>query len=238
MEKNIKAVLFDLDGTLLPMDQEEFTKGYFKYLIKKLAPYGYEPEELINSIWHGTGAMVKNTGEKTNEEAFWCDFSSIYGQERTERDRALFEEFYDVDFKKAQHTCGYNPLAKKAIEILKEKGIRIILATNPIFPATATKTRIGWAGLTPEDFEFFTSYENIGYCKPNLDYYREVLKTAKLSPNECLFVGNDVGEDMVAKCLGINVFLLTDCMINKKGEDINKYKHGDFPALIEYLKTL
>lgn len=238
MEKNIKAVLFDLDGTLLPMNQEEFTNGYFKYLIKKLAPYGYEPESLIKSIWHGTGAMVKNTGEKTNEEAFWCDFASIYGQERADRDRALFEEFYDVDFKKAQNTCGYTPLAKKAVDILKGKGIRVILATNPIFPATATKTRIGWAGLAPEDFEFFTSYENICYCKPNLYYYREVLKTAKLSPNECLFVGNDVGEDMVAENLGINVFLLTDCIINKKGEDINKYKHGDFPALIEYLKTL
>ena len=25
----VKAVLFDLDGTLLPMDQDEFTKGYF-----------------------------------------------------------------------------------------------------------------------------------------------------------------------------------------------------------------
>ena len=238
MEKTIKAVFFDLDGTLLPMNQEEFTNGYFKYLIKKLAPYGYEPESLIKSIWHGTGAMVKNTGEKTNEEAFWCDFASIYGKERADLDRALFEEFYDVDFKKAQHTCGYTPLAKKAIDILKSRGFRIILATNPIFPATATKTRIGWAGLSPEDFEFFTCYENTCYCKPNLDYYRDVLKRANLSPGECLFVGNDVDEDMVAESLGINVFLLTDCMINKSGGDINKYKHGDFPALIEYLENL
>ena len=28
----MKAILFDLDGTLLPMDQDLFTKTYFKYL--------------------------------------------------------------------------------------------------------------------------------------------------------------------------------------------------------------
>ena len=65
MSKKIKAVLFDLDGTLLPMDQDVFTKGYFKFLIKKAAPYGYEPEKLISSIWQGTAAMVKNTGPVT-----------------------------------------------------------------------------------------------------------------------------------------------------------------------------
>ena len=29
----LKAVLFDLDVTLLPMDQNAFTKGYFKLLL-------------------------------------------------------------------------------------------------------------------------------------------------------------------------------------------------------------
>ena len=54
----IKAILFDLDGTLLPMDQDEFTKGYFKLLAAKLAPYGYEPKTLIDTVWAGTAAMV------------------------------------------------------------------------------------------------------------------------------------------------------------------------------------
>lgn len=37
----IKAILFDLDGTVLPMNEEEFTKGYFGLLCKKLVSYGY-----------------------------------------------------------------------------------------------------------------------------------------------------------------------------------------------------
>lgn len=52
----IKNILFDLDGTLLPMDMEKFTQGYFKRLVAKAAPRGYEPEKLIKSVWAGTAA--------------------------------------------------------------------------------------------------------------------------------------------------------------------------------------
>ena len=79
---NITTILFDLDGTLLPMDQEAFTTGYFKLLAKKLAPYGYEPKSLVDAIWAGTAAMVKNDGSCTNEQAFWKKFAAIYGEER------------------------------------------------------------------------------------------------------------------------------------------------------------
>ena len=64
----ITTVLFDLDGTLLPMDQDVFTTGYFKSLCKKVAPLGYEPEKLVKAIWAGMAAMVKNDGSETNEK--------------------------------------------------------------------------------------------------------------------------------------------------------------------------
>ena len=66
-----RAYLFDLDGTLLPMDQDEFTKAYFDGLSKNLAPYGYEPKRLVGGVRHGTKAMVKNDGTQTNEQVFW-----------------------------------------------------------------------------------------------------------------------------------------------------------------------
>ena len=40
MSAKLKMVLFDLDGTLLPMDMDVFTRGYFKLLAKKAAPRG------------------------------------------------------------------------------------------------------------------------------------------------------------------------------------------------------
>ena len=101
----MRYVLFDLDGTLLPMDQDAFVNGYFGYLVKKMAPHGYEPKELIRNIWAGTAAMVKNDGSRTNEEAFWDCFASVYG-EKCREDVRVFEEFYAVEFQQARALCG------------------------------------------------------------------------------------------------------------------------------------
>ena len=233
----IKAVLFDLDGTLLPMDQDEFVNGYFAFLCQKMAPYGYEAKKLVQSIWGGTAAMVKNDGSCTNEEAFWRYFLSVYGEE-ARRHIPLFEEFYAVDFQRAKDFCGYTPRAAETVRLVKRLGRRVILATNPLFPDTATRSRIGWAGLAPEDFELYTTYENSRTCKPNPDYYREILQKSGLRPEDCLMVGNDAGEDMVAETVGMKVFLLTDCLINKNGGDISCWPHGGFDELTDFLREI
>ena len=232
---NLKAILFDLDGTLLPMDNDEFTKGYFKLLAKKLAPHGYEPQKLIDGIWAGTAAMVKNKGSQTNEEAFWKRFAEDFG-EKVYADKPLFDEFYSVDFQGAKSLCGYDPQAAETVRKIKEAGLRTVLATNPIFPQYATESRIRWAGLDPEDFEFFTHYGNIGYCKPSPDYYREIVKRLDVPVEQCLMVGNDTAEDIrAADKAGLNVFLLTDCLINKENIDISSYPRGDFAQLWEHI---
>ena len=227
-------VMFDLDGTLLPMDMDEFTSGYFKLLAAKAAPYGYEPQSVVKAIWQGVAAMVRNDGSCKNEDAFWKNFASVYGEQAL-KDKPVFDEFYANEFKEAKRFCGYNPKAAQTVHWIKDKGLRIALATNPLFPTIATETRIRWTGLQPDDFEFFTTYENIGWCKPNPDYYREVLRRADLKGDECLMVGNDVGEDMIAAELGMKVFLLTDCLINKADADISQYPHGGFDELKKYV---
>ncbi len=230
----IKTVLFDLDGTLLPMDQELFVKDYLGRLAAYLAPYGYEPQKLIETVWKGVGAMVMNDGSCRNEMRFWQAFAAAFGEDRM-ADRPRIEEFYRTEFQKVRESCGFNPRSAGLIGSLKAEGYRLILATNPIFPAAATESRIRWAGLEPSDFEFYTTYENINYCKPNLNYYREILKRMDLAAQECLMTGNDAGEDMVAETLGMNVFLLTDCLISR-GQDISKYPNGGFDELLDYIR--
>ena len=233
----INNILVDLDGTLLPMDQDKFANGYFSRLVKKLAPFGYEPKKSVDGIWAGTAAMVKNDGKRTNEEAFWIKFEEIFGKEAL-NDKPIFDEYYRNEFNEVKSDCGFNPAADKTVKKLKEKGFKLILATNPIFPAVATESRIKWAGLDRNDFELYTTYENSCYCKPNLDYYRNILVQLKVSAEECLMVGNDVQEDMIARELGMQVFLLTDCLINKTGTDISVYPHGGFNTLAQYLEAL
>lgn len=232
----IKTILFDLDGTLLPMDQDAFVKRYFGLLAKKLAPHGYDPKALVDAIWLGTAAMVKNDGSRTNEEAFWDDFSGRFGEQARE-DLPLFDEYYRTDFPKVQDSCGYDPMAAETVAKIKQMGYRVALATNPIFPAIATETRIRWAGLKPEDFELYTTYENSRYCKPNPKYYEDIVKELGVDPQECLMVGNDAVEDLAAAQLGMKVFLLTPCLLNKNGIDISAYPNGGFPQLMDYIQN-
>ncbi|MBQ9766923.1 MAG: HAD-IA family hydrolase [Lachnospiraceae bacterium] len=233
----VKAVLFDLDGMLLPMDYDGFLKCYFGNLAKRLAKYGYDPDTLVKNIWTGTGAMVKNDGSCMNETRFWDVFADIYGV-NVLQDKVLFDDFYREDFVKAKEACGFEPMAKEVVEEVKRKGLVAVLATNPIFPMIATRQRMEWAGLSAEDFKLCTTYENIGYSKPNPAYYTEIAKRIGVAPEECLMVGNDVSEDMVAAKVGMQVFLLTDCLLNKKEEDFSGYPQGGFSELLEYLKAL
>ena len=232
-----KAILFDLDGTLLPMDQEVFVKDYLGRMAAFLAPHGYDPQTLMKTIWTGTGAMVKNDGKAKNEDVFWNVFSACLGKD-AKQDEALFTQFYTTVFQQTKSSCGFNAAAAEAVREIKAMGYRVILATNPLFPAIATYSRVKWAGLNRSDFELITTYENSRFCKPNPDYYREILERIGLDGSECLMVGNDVGEDMVAQTTGMKTFLLTDCLINRAGEDIERYPHGSFPELLRCIRSL
>lgn len=233
----IKAILFDLDGTLLPMDQDYFIETYLKGLATKLAPYGYDPEAFMKGMWSGVKAMILNDGKHTNEEVFWAVFCDTVGK-NARADEPIFDEFYRTQFQEYKSLCGYNEKATETVSLLKQKGYRVALATNPLFPTIATESRIRWAGFAPSDFELFTTYENSRNCKPNPNYYRDVAAKLGLHPSECLMVGNDVRDDMVAADIGMKVFLLTDCLINKKEIDISSLPQGSYKELLEYIETL
>lgn len=233
----LTTILFDLDGTLLPMDQDAFTKGYFKLLAQTLAPHGYEMRELMQVIWQGVEAMIRNPGPETNEDAFWRLFCAHYG-ENARKDEPYFDAFYRNEFQQARAFCSPNPKAAEAVRVLRNMGLILALATHPVFPAVATESRIHWAGLDKNDFSLCTTYENTVSAKPNPAYYRQILETLHVQPQECLMVGNDVTEDGAALKAGIPVFLLTDCLINRENADISAFPQGSFDDLLNYIKEL
>lgn len=235
-----KLILFDLDGTLLPMDQDAFTKAYFYVLINKLAQLGLpsttdeEQMALATAVWTGTKAMMKNDGSCTNEDRFFSVFESIVGRDLSDQKEAL-DLFYQNEFNKVSAACGNNPRVAEIIARIKEKGIRVAIATNPLFPLRANESRLKWAGLSLNNFEYCTCYENSSYCKPNLEYYRAILKHLDVEPADCMMVGNDVREDMVARELGMDVFLITDCLLNVEGKDISQYPNGSWDDFWIYI---
>ncbi len=219
------------------MDQDVFVKKYFSMLAAHLAPYGYESKKLIDTIWAGTAAMVKNDGSTINAGAFWRVFASAFG-EGSLKDMPYFDYFYENIFDEVRTSCGFDARSAQTVSFIKKRGLRVALATNPVFPSAATEARIRWAGLAPSDFEIYTTYDNSHYCKPNPKYYIEVCERLGVSPEECLMVGNDVDEDMITEMLGMKVFLLTDNLINRSGKDISIYPNGSFEALTEFIGKL
>ena len=115
----IKAVCFDLDGTLLPLDVDSFCEHYFGMLARHMVPHGYDPKALVGGIMAGTKAMYKNDGSRTNEQAFWDTFCDIFGED-ARKDEAKFAVFYENDFDKARAACGFDPAAAPALRACRE----------------------------------------------------------------------------------------------------------------------
>ena len=123
---SIKNILFDLDGTLLPMVQDEFVKFYMPLLAKSYIAAGIEvePRSFIGSVWKGYEAMVKNDGSRTNREAFWS-FMEESLPTSVEESEALAVKFYDTDFNQAIQVTRPSPFADAAVKEAKRKGLGV-----------------------------------------------------------------------------------------------------------------
>ncbi len=233
----LDTILFDLDGTLAPFAQDEFIRVYFKALVSRVTPMGYKPDDMIDALWQGVSAMTGNDGSRTNRQIFWESFTQKLGIQALALENIL-NDFYAREFDSVRtvlrETADRGPLLRG----LRERGYGLVLATNPIFPAVAVETRLGWVGLRPEDFDYVTTYENSRRSKPNPDYYRDILSHIGRQGENCLMAGNNPVDDATALQAGISVYLVTDYMENPDGVPIEDYPHGSFRDLAARLEAL
>lgn len=234
MKDKINTVLFDLDGTLLPFGQDEFIHSYFRRLAAKLIPLGFEKDSLIRAVWAGTEAMVNNDGTMTNEEVFWQVFEGLLNTKQ-EQLTQVFLEFYNNEFDEVKEVIPEEISHRGLIDNLKSRGYTLVLATNPIFPKEAVATRLSWVSLSPDDFSYITTFENSSCCKPNIEYYRNILSTINKQPEECVMIGNNTLEDMICEKLGITAGLVITNLENKNNYDIDQFIHGTLEEVIEAL---
>lgn len=232
----LNTILFDLDGTLLPIDAKAFEKIYFGGLSGHFTDM-YPPQEFIKLIWDATIAMVMDTTQKTNEVVFMEALGSVVNEKLTEMQRR-FKIFYDSDFDKLRAAVIENAEMKEAILLLKQKGYTLVIATNPMFPKVAIEKRIGWTGMNRDDFSYVTSFENNHYCKPQPQFFQEILNDIHKTPQECLMVGNDAQEDMVAGVLGIETYLITTHLVARENKPIIANHRGDYADFLLFVQNL
>ena len=236
----LTTVLFDLDGTLLPMTQDAFITAYFKELTKTFVTLGLDAEKSVKAVWAGTKAMMENDGTVRNYDRFWRAFTAYYGglEDRLAEIKIETDRFYANEFNRARVIIPPTDLPVAIIAALKDKGYAVALATNPLFPPPAIVSRLDWIGLTTAHFALCTNYENARFCKPNPGYYHDIFAALQVAPEQCLMVGNNVVEDMCAAALGCQTYLVTDYLENPEGADYSVYPQGtlaDFAAWIERL---
>lgn len=232
----IDTILFDLDGTLLPLDMKKFTDIYFHQMGCMFSDM-IEPKLLAKHIWTATEEMVGNIEYETNEEVFMKKFSQLIGGDISKY-RERFDSFYDTLFHKTREAVESQSLIKESVAVLKAKNYKLVIATNPLFPRKAIHHRIQWAGLDLKDFIYVTSYEDNHYCKPQLHFYREVLDAVGKKPEQCMMVGNDVQEDLIASKLGMKTFLVRNHMIHRTQEAIESTYEGYYEDFYNFVKGL
>ncbi len=233
----IRHILFDLDGTLAPLDMDLFLQNYLK-AVSACFCHQFPAAEFQRKLLESTMVMIKNQeAARTNEEVFWEDFPGRLGTSR-ETLEPIFHDFYAGEYRDLK-SCLQEP--GPAREVIKEaliRGFTVTVATNPIFPMEALRERLAWIGCDDFPFQFITSMERMHFCKPHLEYYREVLAMLSARPEECLMVGNDVEEDMVASLMGISTCLVTDRMIHRGKLQVEPDYRCVLAELIEVIQGL
>jgi len=206
VSQTIRAVLFDLDDTLLENDMHRFVKAYFGLLAPHMA-HLVPPKEFVSALFQATAAMIQNGDPSlTNRQVFIDHFFPRVGRTAEEM-MHLFDDFYAGPYGTLRSLTRPSPSARATIQTAIDMGCDVVIATNPIFPETAIRQRMEWADISDFPFRLVTSYEVMHSAKPNLHYYKEILSLIDRGPEECIMVGDDWGNDMVpAMKAGMQVF--------------------------------
>ncbi|MBD3214060.1 MAG: HAD hydrolase-like protein [Candidatus Lokiarchaeota archaeon] len=201
----IKAILFDLDNTLIEIDIDAFVKNYVLLLSNYVKDY-VPTRKFIPRLMKVSQKVEQNNGEMTNEEVFADYFFPLEGYMREDLE-PIFDEFYINEYPKLQKFTNEKPEARHTIEKAFQNGYKVVIATTPLLPETAIKQRLTWGGVGNFEYDLITSYEHVSATKPNLLYYEDISQQIGVPLEACLMVG-DEDKDMVAKKKGCKTFLI------------------------------
>jgi FMN phosphatase YigB (HAD superfamily) len=233
--KKYSVLMIDLDGTLLDIEVAFFLgpmvqamHGCFEELVSR--------DTFTEGLFRGIEEiMAKPRPEgETNQDGFTSTFSALTGVSPEEVVRR-FDRFYSDVFPTLNGHARPRDGAGWFVRKASERGYRLVLATNPIFPTTAVIERLGWAGVDPGMFDFIPGLETMGSCKPQVEYFFDLADRAGVSPTTCLMIGNDVQQDLPASETGMDTFLVEGHLVDRGTTHREPCARGSLKELGEML---
>lgn len=208
----LSGVLFDLDGTLLDITLDSFLREYFAQLGPAVAEafgHGIDERSGLQLVLAATDAMMHAHPGRTNQQAFnhYLIEHARVNLEDELPSRAL-DRFYSDVFPSLQGTKAPKRGARQVVETALSLGLKVAIATNPIFPRAAILERMRWAELDGLGIDVVTSYENMHATKPQAHYFLETAKMLGVPAEECLMVGDDPALDLPAADTGMRTFFV------------------------------
>ena len=208
----LKAVVFDMDETLLDINLNAFIAIYARDYANLIAQIGrtntVAAAARLGSILLDINANRRaGTDNRTNGDFFREAVRARCGVELDDPVVADAFEYYEREVLplKNDSVIGAHPRegAIEALEVVCSHGLRTALLTNPSFPEAVIECRMGWGQLQDAPFELVTHMDNSTRCKPDPTYYLESIEKLGLRPYEVLMVGNDPKRDFPAPDCGI-----------------------------------
>ena len=210
LRKNRTTFLLDLDNTLLTNDMNKFLPPYFALAQKRLAPLAQGKDLRQIMVDSVQTALANQEPTVTNIVAFMATMSRHLGHP-VETLYQILETFYREDYPQLRPYTGYRPEAPQVVQRLLAKGFTVVIATNPLFPATAIEQRLNWAGVADFPYARVTTMENSHFSKPDLRYYQEILSAVEAKPENTWMVGDNPTQDIgPAHKLGLKTWWITN----------------------------
>lgn len=200
----IKAVFLDMDNTLLVNPDMAFARAFLEIFEQHFTMAGFE--DASSNLRMAINAMSrKQKGNRSNRQ---LTLEMLSGGD-IERANTTLDSFYADVYPQLKNCIAAVDGASELIYQLREMDYAVVIATNPIYPETAIRQRMAWAGLPLEDdlYSLITSADNMHFAKPDPAYYAEILGRVGIEPDEALMVGDSMKNDIIpARTVGLHSF--------------------------------
>lgn len=212
-EGQVKAVLFDLGGTLVKIDNSGIP-----HIMKNVL----EDCRINRSLKEVSQAWVKADKEldfrdlpKLLDE-FWVKWNVQILRnlqvKPNSRIRARFLTTHWWDYSRAT----LHPDAKKILPQLKERSLKIGLISNGL---KSDVSKILYKVGLQDFFDLMVVVDTLRKMKPDVKVFHYALARLRIVPSEAIFVGDEIETDyMGAKRCGLNAYL-----IDREGKLQNKH---------------